>query len=123
MRQNLSYFLPELVLIGTILLLFLADFTVGVRKKGLYPLIAFLGLAVMMVANASIKSLAPAHFFDGMVTFDRMGFFFKFVFGTAGLLGILLSYKHPEVERADQPSYYTLMVALVLGMMLLATSN
>jgi len=123
MRQNLSYFLPELVLIGTILILFLADFFIGLKKKGVYPVLAFLGLAGMMAANASLKSLAPAHFFDGMVTFDHMGFFFKFVFGAAGLLAILLSHRHPEVERTDQPSYYTLLIALILGMMLLATSN
>lgn len=123
MRQDLAYFLPELTLIGTIIALFLADFAFGMRKKGLYPAIAFLGLALMLAANSSLIGREPAHFFSGMVTFDAMGHFFKYIFGIAGLLGIVLSNKSPEVERADQPSYYTLTIALVLGMMLLATSN
>ncbi len=123
MKQNLLYFLPELVLIATIIVLFFADFFVGLKKKGIYPAIAFFGIAAMMAANASLSSYPPTHFFSGMVTFDQMGHFFKYIFGIAGLLGIILSLRSSEVARADTPSYFTLFVALTLGMMLLATSN
>ncbi|MGH7197969.1 MAG: NADH-quinone oxidoreductase subunit N, partial [Candidatus Omnitrophota bacterium] len=123
MKQNFVYFLPELVLIGTIIVLFFVDFFIGMKKKGLYPAVAFLGIAGMMAANAYLTGRPSLHFFSGMVTFDTMGHFFKYIFGAAGLLAIILSARSPEVERVDQPSYYTLIVALTLGMMLLATAN
>lgn len=123
MKQDFLYFLPELVLVATIVVLLFADFFIGLKRKGVYPALAFLGIAGMMAANAVIASKPPTHFFSGMVTFDAMGHFFKYIFGVAGLLGIILSAGSQEIERADPPSYYTLTVALVLGMMLLATSN
>lgn len=123
MKQNLHYFLPELVLIGTVLLLIVADFLVGAKKRGLYPFLAFVGITGMMVAVAATSNLPPATFFGGMVTTDALGRFFKLIFGVSGLLGIMMSAKSTEVEKADQASYYTLLTALVLGMMLLGTSN
>lgn len=123
MKQNLTYFLPELVLIGTVILLFFADFFVGAKRKGIYPLLAAAGLLGMMAANARLAGNPPLHFFYEMITFDAMGQFFKYIFGIAGLLGVILSVRSAEIEKADTPSYYTLLVALVLGMMLLATSN
>lgn len=123
MKQNFIYFLPELALIGTIVVLFFVDFLVGLKNKRVYPVIAFCGIAGMMAANAFLAGSPSLHFFSGMVTFDAMGHFFKYIFGAAGLLAIILSARSPEVERVDQPSYYTLIVALTLGMMLLATAN
>lgn len=123
MKQNLIYFLPELILIGTIITLFFADFFVGAKNQKLYPIIAFAGMVLMMIFNARISSQTAAFYFSGMVAFDQMGHFFKYIFGIAGCLGIVLSWKSPEIEKTDQPSYYTLLTALVLGMMLLAISN
>lgn len=123
MRQNFVYFFPELVLIGTILVLLLVDFFAGDKPKRLYRVIALVGLGGMMIANALSSSLPPAHFFSGMVTFDTMGCFFKFLFGIAGILGVILSGHSSEMDKTDTPSFYTLLIALVLGMMLLATSN
>jgi NADH-quinone oxidoreductase subunit N len=127
MKQNFIYFLPETVLIATILILIVIDFFSGVveafKGKGVYSTLALIGLAGMMAANCYSRGLAPAHFFSNMVTLDGMTHFFKYIFGTAGILGILMSIHSPEVEKADQPSYYTLLTALVLGMMLLASAN
>ncbi len=123
MKQDLYYFFPELVLIGTIFILFLADFFVGNKNKAVYPFFAFLGFVGMMVANHSSAFLPPASLFSNMVTVDGMGRFFKYLFGFSGLLGIILSSKSPEVEKTDTASYFTLLTALVLGMMLLATAN
>lgn len=123
MKQNFLYFLPETILIGTVVVLFLMDFFLGNRRRGTYPFLAVLGIVGMLVANAVLAGRPPAHFFSGMVTFDAMGGFFKLLFGIAGLLGIILSNRSPEVEKVDTPSYYTLLVALILGMMLLATSS
>ena len=123
MRTDLIYFLPELALIGTIVLLFLVDFLFGARRKGAYSVLAGLGLLGMMGVNRCIGNLPAAHFFSNMVTFDAMGHFFKYLFGGAALLMIVFSQRSAEVERTDQPSYYTLVIALTLGMNLLAVSS
>src|SRR5262249_9679249 len=103
--------------------LLLTDFVVGTKSRSVYPFFAFLGIAGMMGAVAATFHLAPATFFTGMVSTDDIGRFFKIIFGVSGLLGILLSIKSAEIEKADQPSYYTLLTALVLGMMLLGSAN
>ncbi len=123
MIGDLTLLCPELVLILTIVLLFFADFFLGARKKGVYPALASLGLAGMMIANLQVSPLPPSHFFSGMVTHDAMAGFFRYLFGGGALLAILLSQRSSEVERVDLPSYYTLLTALTLGMSLLAISN
>lgn len=123
MKQNLLYFLPELVLIGTILLLMIGDFLGAARLKFFFPVLTFAGMVGMMIANASQCQFVPTHFFSGMITCDAMGHFFKYIFGAAGCLGIILAFRSPEIERTDTSSYYTLLTALVLGMMLLSVSN
>ncbi len=123
MQQNLIYFLPELIVIATIVVLLVTDFLVGTRRKGIYPFLCSLGIVGMLIANASAVGLEPAHFFSGMITHDRMGNFFKTLFGAAGLLGVVLAIRSREMGEIDSPSYYTLLTAVVLGMMLLASSN
>ena len=123
MISDLHYFLPELVLIGTIIVLFLADFLVGGKNRSIYSGLAALGMFGMILANWKIAGLPSARFFSGMVTYDPMGHFFKYLFAGAGLLAILLSHRSEEVEKTDTPSYYTLLVALTLGMSLLSISS
>src|SRR3989338_3777793 len=123
MRQDLLSFFPELTLIGTIFILFVIDFFVGAKRKGIYPVVAFLGIVAMMAVNAGIAQLPAARLFSGMVTFDPMGHFFHYLLGAASLMAILFSQKSQELQTADLPSYYTLIVALTLGMVLLATSS
>ena len=123
MKANFAYFLPELVLIGTIVVLLVTDFFVGAKRKSLYPLWAVLGLALSMAVNCRSAGLEPTSFFSGMVAFDPMARFFKYIFGLVGILGVLISKNSSDLDQADQPSYYTLLIALVLGMTLLSTSN
>lgn len=122
MRQNLLYFAPELVLCGTIVALFLADFFTRGQKR-LFAVLALLGFSLMLAVAIGLRHLPPAHFFSGMVTFDPLGSFFKYLFGLVGILAVVFSARSPELEKADTPSYYTLLVALTLGMILLATAS
>ncbi len=122
MRENLLHFIPELVLIGTILVLFLAAFLASAQQR-LFPQIAFVGLLMMLLANYGSRDLPAIHFFSGMVTYDALGHFFKYIFGLVGLMGIIFSHQSAELEKADLPSYYTLIIALILGMVLLATAS
>jgi NADH-quinone oxidoreductase subunit N len=123
MKENLTYFLPEFVLVATIVLLFFVDFLFGDKKKGAFAIISSVGVLGMMLANWQLGFLAPLRFFSNMMVFDPMSSFFNYLFGGAFLLAVVLSLRSDEVRRSDEPSYYTLLVAITLGMMLLAGSN
>ena len=59
----------------------------------------------------------------GMASFDRLGVFFKFVFGIAACIAIVMSQKSRDLESADAPSYYMLIVILTIGMNFLAMAS
>ncbi|MBI2081944.1 MAG: NADH-quinone oxidoreductase subunit N [Deltaproteobacteria bacterium] len=123
MKSDLLLFLPGLVLVGTIVFLFLVEFFGGEKGKEAVPVLGIIGLVLMMIANGFQYNLTPIRYFSGMVTFDGMSYFFNYLFGGAALLAILFSLKQKEVVQTDETSYYTLLIATTLGMMLLATSN
>ncbi len=127
MKQDLTYFLPELIVSMTVLFLFLMDCLVGKgeksQKRRIFPVIAFAGIAAMMLANKSTANMVPAYFFSDMMVFDRTSTLFKYVFGLSGLLAIVIANGSHEMEKVDKANYYTLLTALVLGMMLLANAH
>ncbi|MBI2981858.1 MAG: hypothetical protein HYY44_06160 [Deltaproteobacteria bacterium] len=123
MKNDLILFLPSLVLIGTIVLLFFIAFLGDDRDKKIIPVVGVFGLLLMMIANGFQYNLDPARYFSGMVTFDGMAYFFNYLFGGAAILAILFSVRQKEVVQTDESSYYTLVVATTLGMMLLAASS
>ncbi len=123
MKQNLIYFLPELAIIGTIFAMLIADLAVGTRRKAIYPVLSILGFLAMMAATVHVSKMAPAPIFANMLSFDGMACFFKILFGVTGILGVLISLNSRDVEKVDRPSYYTLLTALVLGLMLLSSAR
>ncbi|MBI2982046.1 MAG: NADH-quinone oxidoreductase subunit N [Deltaproteobacteria bacterium] len=123
MKSDLLLFLPALTLISTIIALFFVDFLGGARGKKVVPVVGMIGLALMMIANGFQYNLDPARYFSGMVTFDGIAYFFNYLFGGAALLTVLFSLRQKEVVQTDEASYYILLIATTLGMMLLATST
>lgn len=123
MKQDLIYFLPELIVSITVLFLFLLDCFIGKRSRRIFPVIAFIGIAAMMLANKSSSALPSARFFSDMMVFDHVSVLFKYIFGLAGLIAIVIANGSHELEKVDKANYFTLLTALVLGMMLLANAH
>lgn len=123
MKQDLIYFLPAIILSATVLLLFLMDCLVGNKMKRLFPVVAITGIAAMMLANKSAADLPAARFFSEMMVFDKGTILFNYIFGLAGLLGIVIADGSLELQKSDKSNYFTLLTALVLGMMLLANAH
>ncbi|MDO8644949.1 MAG: NADH-quinone oxidoreductase subunit N [bacterium] len=124
--ESLIYFLPETILTGTILVLFLVDFFRSKTKplsSAPFEGVSLLGLLGLVGAAFFLKNLPTAPFFFGMVSFDPMAVFLKILFGIATISIVWFSINSKEMERIDPASYYILLLTLCLGMILLGTSN
>ncbi len=121
--QGVGSLLPEIVLGAgaTFLLLFetFAKPSPGGRRAGL---IAAGVLALALVASVLVAG-ERATAFSGMVVVDPFVDFFRVLSCIAGLLGVALALRSDEIDAALRPEYYCLFLALVLGMILMASAS
>jgi len=126
--HDLSLFLPETILICGILLAFCADLFVmnvpAVRRK------MALGISLATFAAAALALLSQYHaisgpvaIFSGMAVVDSFSIYFKALFLIAGAVVAILSYASREVERPQEGEFFALLMALTLGMFLLASAT
>ena len=129
-------FLPEILLLAGVLLIFLLD-VLGVRRIEVTGAIAvaMTGLALLFVVAdlgfAPIASLAtiPAGSIDSVTpgatplyAFTTLGFVFQGIFLTAAFLVSLASTSRPSDERGA-PIFFGLLLLATLGMMLVAIAS
>lgn len=116
--------LPELLVLGTALLLLLADLLAAPGRKGWLALVALVGVAAAAIATALLFAGgdgAPAFF--GMVSADRLALFADLVILFAAGLGLLLSPGYIERQGImHEGEYYTLLLLATLGMLLMASA-
>ncbi len=121
--ESLAYLGPEGVLTATIVALFFLNFaTVGRRPVSatVYSNLALAGIVISLLVHVQSLDLEPSALFSGMILFDGVGAFLKFLFGLSAILAILFSQKSNDLKGSDAPSYYILLLVLVLGMNFLA---
>jgi len=124
--SSLGAFVPELLLVGAILLTMLADLLAGRGKPldGSTPAgrlpgwIAFAGLLATAVAAWGQLGMAPRTVFFGMLTVDSLAAFFKLLFAVSTALIVLVSFR-----IKPQGELHALLLTVVLGMSLLAGSR
>jgi NADH-quinone oxidoreductase subunit N len=118
---SLSFFYPELILSGTILLLIAVDL-VARNKRGL-AIIALLGSAVALIATFDLYGAQPGWLFHRMMILDNFSLFFKVVALAATVLCIWMSLGSNEIKQVYQGEYYTLLLTCTLGMLFMASSS
>jgi len=124
--DSLSYILPEIVLTATVVVLFFVSFfTVKVERPlgNVFGNIAMVGIALSLIATLGVMDKPPAELFLGMITFDGLGVFFKFIFGVAAIVAIIMSQKSRDLKHSDPASYYILIVILTVGLNFLAMAS
>lgn len=140
--ESIYYILPEVVLTATIAFLFFVTFfrskdeRPSVLRQGflqktggqagqanLYGNLAIFGIILSLVSIIPISSLQNTSLFLGLLSFDGIGLFFKFIFGISAILTIIFAQKSKDLEKSDAPSYYILILMLTLGMNLLAMAS
>jgi NADH-quinone oxidoreductase subunit N len=119
--DSLIFFLPEIILTGTILLITLLDL-VTENKRNLAGL-ALVGSFLSLLATLQLYGATPGWLFYHMIVLDNFGLFFKVVFLLAVILVTWMSWDSNEVRSLHQGEYYAILLTSALGMFLMASAS
>jgi NADH-quinone oxidoreductase subunit N len=117
--RGLYSILPELVLIGTAILVLLADLFVPEEGKGT---LCGIGIAGTAASIFSTMALGPGKIegFSGMIVHDGMGFFVTLTILAAALLTLLMATGYSAWEGTHQGEFYALLLISTSGMLFMA---
>ncbi|MBI2230872.1 MAG: NADH-quinone oxidoreductase subunit N, partial [Deltaproteobacteria bacterium] len=118
---SLSFFLPEIILSGTILLIIVLDLLA--RSKEVLAPIAAIGCVVALIVTFDLYSAEPGLLFHRMIVLDRFSLFFKIFALAATILTIWMSLGNNEIKQVHQGEFYTLLLTCALGMFFMASSS
>jgi NADH-quinone oxidoreductase subunit N len=118
---SLSFFYPELILSGTILLLIVIDLLMR-NKRGL-AMIALAGSVAALVATFDLYWAEPGWLFHRMMILDKFSLFFKVFALAATILCIWMSLGSNEIKQVHEGEYYTLLLTCTLGIFFMASSS
>ena len=118
---SLNFFLPELIVSVTILLLIVLDLIAQTKRS--LALIAVAGCAAALIATFDLYYAQPGWLFHRMMVLDNFSLFFKVFALTATILCIWMSLGSNEIKQVYQGEYYTLLLTCALGMFFMASSS
>lgn len=118
---SLSFFYPELILSGTILLLIVIDLIV--RNKRALAMVALIGSVAALIATLDLYSAQPGWLFHRMMILDNFSLFFKVLALAAVILCVWMSLGSNEIKQVHEGEYYTLLLTCALGMFFMASSS
>ena len=118
---SLSFFWPELILFGAILLISMLDLLQSNGRA--LALVAILGCAASLLATFDLYSAQPGWLFNRMIVLDNFALFFKVFALAAMILTIWMSLGSKEIDQVHQGEYYTLLLTCGLGMIFMASSS
>ncbi|HOE12353.1 MAG TPA: NADH-quinone oxidoreductase subunit N [bacterium] len=122
--SSLSYFIPELTLTVTLLLVLCSDL-LHREQEGLdFPAwLALVGMFVAFVAHFGLYGKPAVSLFEGMIAHDPFAVFFKGFFIFCTFIIVLLSIYSSEVFYYRKSEYLAILSAICLGMCLTASST
>jgi NADH-quinone oxidoreductase subunit N len=128
LKIGVSSFVPELVLSAVFFLMILADVVMNDKenKRSFIPTIALIGFMVTAWFVYKQHELPHGQIFLGMYAIDPFALFFKYLFLASGALAVMISLDSEELEDKNVKSigeYYAILVAMVLGMFLMASAS
>lgn len=119
--NKLSYFLPETVLIVTLIVCILADLIIR-KKSAVVSVLAIVGLLVSGYFVYMQMGLG-ASLFKHMLVIDPYSVFFKFLFILSTIFIILFALTSKEFRNAEHQNEHTyLFISMALGAFLMASS-
>ncbi len=125
LRAGAGYFIPELYLSALFMVLIVLDLVLRGRKSRVLATATIIGLLGSLFFIYQQHALPDAEIFFGMYSLDRFGIFFKYFFVLTGLLTVVISLadEHLQGLSSGVGEYYALIVAMVIGMMMMASST
>ncbi len=130
MLQTIDYhaIAPELVLLGTAMVVLIVDLFLAPERRWLAMPISFVGVlgslaAVITMTDGRVRGTFCLD--DGSCSFvvDNYAVLFKVIFLGAALVVLLLSLNYFEEGRYYQGEYYFLLLCSFFGMLLIASSR
>ncbi|MEI6847716.1 MAG: NADH-quinone oxidoreductase subunit N [Chlorobiaceae bacterium] len=124
LRANVGFFIPEIYLSLLFMALIIIDLVAKGRKSNLLATITLLGLAGSIFFIYQQHGLPSGEIFFGMYVLDRYALFFKYFLVVSGMLAVILTMADEQFNREVKSigEYYALIVAMVLGMIMMASS-
>ncbi len=125
-KPNMDYhaIAPELVLVGTVILLALVDSWKLERARAVMPALAGIGLLVALIPLATLAGdEAPRVLLGGGYVVDSMALVLKALFIISAYVVVLLSTNYMAEGDYWESEYYTLLLSSVLGMAVMASSR
>jgi len=114
---------PEIVLVGALVVVLVADLVME-RDKWLVPVLAGLGVLAALVPVVTLALDGPDRMlFDGAYAVDDYALVFKALFLVAGYLVILLSTNYIAEGDYHEGEYYFLLLSALLGMVVMASAR
>jgi NADH-quinone oxidoreductase subunit N len=115
---------PELVLVGVLCLVLVADLFLPEDRKAVLPSLAGLGLlgALVPVLTLAVDG-ADRTMFDGAYAVDNFALVLKALFLVAGYVTVLQSTNYIAEGDYAEGEYYFLMLSSILGMTVMASAR
>ena len=115
---------PELVLVGVLCLVLVADLLLPEDRKGMLPSLAGLGLlgALIPILTLAIDG-ADRTMFGGAYAVDNFALVTKALFLVAGYVTVLLSTNYIAEGDYAEGEYYFLLISSILGMTVMASAR
>lgn len=118
--ESIRFFIPELILIGFVLVVLIADFFAKKRREAL-AVIALVGLVAALIAV--LVTPVNRSLFLRMIQLDRFAKFFKVFFIAVAGATVLFSIRSKQISDSYRGEYYALLLAITLGMSLMASAT
>lgn len=117
-------FAPELVLLGTLVMVLLVDLFTPEDRKAVLPTLAGLGLlgAIIPVLTLAVDGNNRV-MFDGAYVVDNFSLVVKALFLVAGYVVILMSTNYIAEGDYAEGEYYFLLLSSMLGMSIIASAR
>ncbi len=121
--DSLKYFLPELAVTATILLLVVVHVAGRNRRSAAPAVLSLVGVGAALLLATLTPIDAGRSVFEGMVAFDGFAVFFKVLTALATLFVVFMSMDSAELAEKSQAEYYVFLLCVLLGMFLLSSAT
>lgn len=125
--ESLLYFSPEILLVVFAAAVIIMDLVIKDRESKGVAYLALAGcvcvFAAVLLTHSAFSDDQPISLFLGMIQLDLFSSFFKVLLIAATTATILFSLRSEELDARLRGEYYALLLAITLGMFLMASST
>ena len=120
--QSLEFFIPEIILVITILACLITDLFLKKSKTDLIGWVLGIGLVIVGLSVYNLSSVPPTTLFLDMIVIDPFSSYMKIIIIISTLLIIVASWANNELSKYRKGEYFTLIGIMVVGLFLMTSS-